>query len=129
VSALLASVLTAAAMLTLGAQRPPAEVDAVVMAHGGAVGVERRVKGELGPPAWARAGGQAAHRGKADHSWKDRWHALTPAQKSQKMAALARAHRDGMRKWGKCAHAAGTDRTKRVACEKPLPPGLAKKQP
>jgi len=127
-SAVLASVLTAAAMLTLGAQASPPAVEAIVVAHGDTEKAEPRNRGGLGPPAWAPAGGQGAHRAEAAQSWKDQWHALTPAQKTRQMAALARAHEDGMRKWRQCVRAAGTERATRGSCQKPLPPGLAKKQ-
>lgn len=96
---------------------------------GGNEDSERRDKRGLGPPPWARAGGgPAAQRGKADHFWKDQWRTLSPAQRADKMTALARAHQDGMRTWTECVRAAGPDRADRRACEKPLPPGLAKKQ-
>ena len=45
------------------------------------------------------------------------------------MADLVKAHEQGMKKWADCVAAAGTDTTKRGKCEKPLPPGLAKKRP
>lgn len=80
-----------------------------------------------GPPPWAAAHGREG--AKADQAWKDRWRALSPAQKARKMEELARAHEEGMRTWTRCVRAAGADTAKRNACEKPLPPGLAKKQP
>ena len=45
------------------------------------------------------------------------------------MKALAKAHAQGMEKWGDCVSAAGTDREERAECEKPLPPGQAKRRP
>lgn len=131
VSVLLAAVPTATTVLALGStQDPQPAADARVMARGSATLVERRDHDGLGPPPWANAGGRlGAQRGKAAQSWKDDWRALTPAQRTQKMGTLSRAHEDGMRKWTRCVRAAGTDTAKRRACEKPLPPGLAKKQP
>lgn len=74
---------------------------------------------------------KAPHPEKADRSdpgWKDAWRALTPAQREATMRGLARQHADGMRAWAACAGKAGADRSARAACERPLPPGLAKKQ-
>lgn len=88
---------------------------------------DRRGHDRLGPPPWAAAHGRDG--AKADQGWKDRWRALSPAQKARKMEELARAHEEGMRTWTRCVRAAGADTAKRNACEKPLPPGLAKKQP
>lgn len=130
VSGLLMCVPTAATVLANGTQDSPLAADALATAGGGAEIDERRDNEGLGPPPWAHAGGGlGAQRGNAAQSWKDDWRALTPAQKTQKMAVLTRAHEQGMRKWSRCVRAAGTDSAKRRACEKPLPPGLAKKQP
>jgi hypothetical protein len=130
VSGLLVCVPTAATVLAKGAQDSPPAANALAMARGGAEIDERRDNDGLGPPPWAHAGGGlGAQRGKAAQSWKDEWRALTPAQKAEKMAELSRAHEQGMRKWSRCVRAAGTDSAKRRACERPLPPGLAKKQP
>ena len=89
-----------------------------------------KVKKPPGPPAWAHA--HKPHSGdgpdRADKAWKDAWHAMTPAQREARMTALARAHRQGMRQWAECVAAAGDDATQRSACEKPLPPGLAKRR-
>ena len=130
VSGLLVCVPTAATVLAKGTQDSPPAADALAMARTGADIDERRDKERLGPPPWAHVGGErGAQRGKGTQSWKDDWRALTPAQKAQKMAVVTRAHRQGMRKWSRCVGAAGSDSAKRRACEKPLPPGLAKKQP
>lgn len=89
-----------------------------------------KVKKPPGPPAWAHA--HKSHPGggpdRADKAWKDAWHAMTPAQREERMTALARAHRQGMRQWAECVAAAGDDATQRSGCEKPLPPGLAKRR-
>jgi hypothetical protein len=131
VSGLLAGVPTPTAVLAVGsAQDSQAAGDALVLAHGSADPVERPDHDGLGPPPWAHAGGRlGAERGNAAQSWKDAWRALTPAQRTQKMAALSRAHDEGMREWTRCVRAAGTAGAERRACEKPLPPGLAKRQP
>lgn len=88
-----------------------------------------------GPPPWAHADedGKKDERGdkaeKADkQAWKKYWHGLTPAQRAAKMADLAQAHADGMKKFAACVQAAGDDNARRALCTKPLPPGLAKKQ-
>ena len=130
VSGLLVGLPTATAVLALATQDPPPAADALVMARAGAEPFERRDNDGLGPPAWARPGGeQGTRRGKAAPSWKDDWHALSPAQRTQKMAVLSRAHEQGMRQFARCVRAAGAGSAERRACEKPLPPGLAKKQP
>ncbi|MGH3360820.1 MAG: hypothetical protein ACRDOM_00045 [Nocardioides sp.] len=81
----------------------------------------------LGPPPWAQA-----HKSKESREqradWKAAWQALTPAQREARMRTLARAHANGMEKWGDCVAAAGADKAKRAACEKPLPPGQAKRR-
>jgi hypothetical protein len=79
-----------------------------------------------GPPPWAHANGQGKGRG-ADKMWKEAWRKLTPTQKQEKMAGLIRAHEQGMATWADCVAAAGNDIGKRATCEKPVPPGLAKK--
>jgi hypothetical protein len=85
----------------------------------------------FGPPPWAHWQGRQGQGGEdgAGASWKDAWRKLTPAQRARKMATLAKTHTEGMRKWADCITAAGNDPAKRAACEKPLPPGLAKRQP
>ncbi len=85
-----------------------------------------------GPPPWAgrdKAGRDNRGHGKpADDDWRAAWKALTPAQREARMQALAKAHDEGMQRWLACVTDAGTDQAKRKACEKPLPPGLAKRQ-
>lgn len=82
-----------------------------------------------GPPPWAHAGGTGARGHHADADWKQAWRELTPAQRRQRMQALAKAHTDRMTKWERCVAAAGQDEQQRAECEKPLPPGLAKRRP
>jgi hypothetical protein len=82
-----------------------------------------------GPPAWAHAHSKAASaRAKGSKDWKGAWHAMTEAQRTARMETLSKAHAEGMRAWARCVEAAGEDRAGRSSCEKPLPPGLAKKQ-
>lgn len=128
---LLAAVLAATTVLAVGStQDAQPAAGALAVAQGNATPDERADRDGLGPPPWANAGGGPdARRGKAAQSWKDDWRALTPAQKTQKMTALARAHEEGMRTWNRCVRAAGNDTAERRDCQKPLPPGLAKKQP
>ena len=66
-----------------------------------------------GPPSWANAGGRA--------TGKEAWKRLPPDERRDLMARLVSEHRDGMRAFEECAQAGRDD------CEKPLPPGLAKK--
>ena len=85
-----------------------------------------------GRPPWAHAGkNDKGHGDKGDRAakqaWKKYWHDLTPAQRADKMAELAKAHADGMKKFAACVKAAGEDKSARAECERPLPPGLAKK--
>ncbi|MFL6157872.1 MAG: hypothetical protein ACJ72D_17400, partial [Marmoricola sp.] len=90
------------------------------------------------PPPWAHGdddgkkderGDKADKAEKADkQAWKKYWHSLTPAQRAAKMAELAQAHADGMKKFAACVRAAGDDKARRAECTRPLPPGLAKKQ-
>ena len=80
------------------------------------------------PPAWSNAGG-GGHDDKQDKPDKkgkkgkdDGWKQLAPAERRELMAGLVREHKAGMADFTTCKQAGGTD------CEKPLPPGLAKKQ-
>jgi hypothetical protein len=75
-----------------------------------------------GPPSWARG-----HHGKPGDAWKQAWKALTPAQRTAKMAELVQQHADGMKKFAVCVKAAGDDASARSKCVRPLPPGQAKK--
>ncbi len=73
-----------------------------------------------GPPPWAH--GQSSDRA-AKHEWKADWKALTPGERKARMKELARAHAEGMKEFAACAKQADSAKD----CEKPLPPGLAKK--
>ena len=68
-----------------------------------------------GPPAWAHAHNDKSHASPATGK------ALTPGQRTGRMAALAREHAAGMRRWRECTSAGRED------CVRPLPPGLAKR--
>lgn len=71
-----------------------------------------------GAPAWgARKAGK-----RLDPEWKKEWRKLTPRQRAERMAELARAHAEGMEKWAECVAARRDD------CVKPLPPGLARRR-
>ena len=81
-----------------------------------------------GPPRWAHGHGANGH-GANGHGARqpgkaalEAWEKLTPAQKAKRMAELARVHADGMERWADCV-AAG-----RTGCERPVPPGLAKRE-
>lgn len=86
------------------------------------------------PPPWAhgrkhRDGAADKHgKGKPDHSWKAGWKAMTPAERQARMDELAKEHADGMRAFEKCVADARKDAARRAACEKPLPPGQAKRR-
>lgn len=74
-----------------------------------------------GPPPWA--GGPGRDDAKRDkRAWLVAWQAMSPEQREQTMTRLAQEHAAGMRAWEQCASEGLED------CEKPLPPGLAKKQ-
>ena len=72
-----------------------------------------------GPPPWAHGHGVKKPGKAALESWKK----LTPAEKAKRMATLSQRHADGMKRWAACMAAGRTD------CERPLPPGLAKRGP
>ena len=71
-----------------------------------------------GPPPWAHSAAKGKH---AKHGL-DAWKRLTPAQREALMTRLTREHSAGMKAYGACRADGRTD------CEKPLPPGLAKRQ-
>jgi hypothetical protein len=77
-----------------------------------------------GPPPWAHGpGGRDGAPGKAGkRSWHAAWKAMSPRERERTMTRLAEEHAAGMRAWAACV-ADGRD-----DCEKPLPPGLAKRQ-
>jgi hypothetical protein len=69
-----------------------------------------------GPPPWAHGHG-AKGQDKSLASWK----AMSGAQRAATMDRLVREHAAGMKKFSACVQAGRRD------CEKPLPPGLAKR--
>ena len=76
-----------------------------------------------GPPPWAnndRDKTETKAKGKAKGK-NDAWKQLSPAARADLMTELVREHERGMKKFAACREAGGDD------CEKPLPPGLAKK--
>jgi hypothetical protein len=73
-----------------------------------------------GPPPWAQ--GPAGHAAGDKRAWHSGWIAMSPREREQTMERLAQEHASGMRSWAQCV-ADGRD-----DCEKPMPPGLAKKQ-
>ncbi len=77
---------------------------------------ERAETGETGPPPWAHG-----HAGKQGHGPGAAWKALSPTQRSDLMKRLTTRHAQGMKAFGACVKAGRSD------CEKPLPPGLAKR--
>jgi Spy/CpxP family protein refolding chaperone len=71
-----------------------------------------------GPPPWARSVTKDKHDERGLASWKR----LTPEQREDLMTRLARDHRAGMKAYRACRSDGHPN------CEKPLPPGLAKRQ-
>lgn len=71
---------------------------------------------DTGPPPWAHG-----HKELKSHGPGAAWKALSSAQRSALMERLATEHAQGMKAFGRCV-AAG-----RTGCEKPLPPGHAKR--
>lgn len=98
----------------------------------------QRPEGERshGPPPWVHGdetgpgagkhGDKPWKPGKPSKQWKQRWRGLDGEQRADLMADLAREHARGMRRWADCVKAAD-DGAQRADCERPLPPGLAKK--
>ena len=76
-----------------------------------------------GPPSWAH--GHGDHDKAAKQQWKDAWRALSPTERKQRMRSLAAEHEAGMKEFSACVKAA---KGQRGDCEKPIPPGQAKKQ-
>ena len=91
-----------------------------------------------GPPPWVR-GGPSPWAGWPGESWKSgkpskpskqwhrQWRDLSEAERDDIMADLARKHAAGMGRWGDCVKESD-DRSDRTDCERPLPPGQAKKR-
>lgn len=77
---------------------------------------DRAETGETGPPPWAHG-----HAGKQGHGPGAAWKALSPTQRGDLMKRLTTQHAKGMKAFGACVKAGRSD------CEKPLPPGLAKR--
>ena len=81
----------------------------------------RKAPAGHGPPLWAEGRGGADGPGDK-HAWREVWKGLTATQREETMSRLAQQHTSGMRAWKECVSDGRDD------CEKPLPPGLAKKQ-
>ena len=71
-----------------------------------------------GPPPWASSVAGGKHHAVGLDAWKR----LAPAQREDLMTRLAREHAAGMKSYRACRSDGRAD------CEKPLPPGLAKRQ-
>jgi len=82
-------------------------------------GLEEEREGHrgFGPPPWAHSSSTTK-----DHGPGRAWKGLTPAQRADLMRRLSRDHADGMKAFGDCVQAGRSD------CEKPLPPGHAKRR-
>ena len=102
-----------------------------------------------GPPPWVRGGpspwagwpgeswkagkpskpSKPSKPGKPSKQWHRQWRGLSEAERDDVMADLARKHAAGMRRWSDCVKESDdrSDRTDRTDCERPLPPGQAKK--
>lgn len=82
-----------------------------------------------GPPPWAGWQGESwkpSKPSKPPKPWHRRWGGLSEEERDDIMADLARKHAAGMRLWSDCVKESD-DRTDRTGCERPLPPGQAKK--
>jgi hypothetical protein len=127
---LLASILVAGVVIAVVAVAATRSETRAPVTPSAAVADDQRDKTQTGdrggPPPWAQAHGKGHG---ADPAWKEAWAKLTPAQKRERTAVLVRAHRRGMATWADCVAAAGGNRTEKAQCVKPLPPGLAKKNP
>ncbi len=117
VQAALADSAVGIANVSLSADDDPADDDP---ADGEREGQERGDQGQ-GPPPWANNDHdkQKAH-GKATGG-NDAWKQLSPAARADLMTTLVKEHKRGMRTFATCQEAGSSP------CEKPLPPGLAKK--
>lgn len=100
---------TAAAADDSDEQEPPADQKAK--------GPRAKSRDGHGPPPWAHGAGGRDHQ-----KWHAEWKAMTPRERERTMKGLADEHAAGMRAWAKCKADDGDD------CQKPTPPGLAKKQ-
>ncbi len=73
------------------------------------------------PPSWSNAGGGGQDDKQAKPDKQDGWKKLAPTERHELMSGPVREHKTGMADFQACKRAGGTD------CEKPLPPGQAKK--
>lgn len=140
----LGALLVATVVVVTTAQDDPEDASLAAVAtqddDTGPPGRERGERGDgKGPPPWAHGGegsppwaGKHSEKswkpGKPPKEWKQRWRGLSEEQRADLMADLAREHAAGMRRWAECVADAG-DRAARADCERPLPPGQAKKRP
>ena len=81
----------------------------------------RKAPAGHGPPSWAQGRG-GGHGPGDERAWREAWKGLTSKQREETMSRFAQEHTSGMRAWRTCVSAGRGD------CEKPLPPGLAKKR-
>lgn len=123
--AALVAVALVVGLVTLAVRDTPASVSQPVAAAAtddpSAEGERGRGEGH-GPPPWAGGAQDKADRKQSHKAWHDAVKDMTPKQRERTMTRLADEHKDGMRAWARCV-ADGRD-----DCEKPMPPGLAKKQ-
>lgn len=70
-----------------------------------------------GPPLWSYGHAKMSHHGPGKL-----WKVLSPGQRHDLMKRLSRAHAEGRKAFADCVQAG------RSECEKPLPPGLAKRR-
>lgn len=84
--------------------------------RGGRVKAGKQGKGD-GPPSWAHSKND-----KPDKAAREEWRQLSPAQRRALIDRLITQHAEGMKEWRECVRAGGD------YCEKPFPPGLAKRR-
>ena len=83
----------------------------------GAKGKAERDDMGNGPPSWAHS-----KKGKPDKAAREEWRELTPAQRRALIDELISEHAEGMKEWRECVL------DERDDCERPFPPGLAKRR-
>ena len=124
-SVLAVALVVGVVALAVGVSGSPASVSQPVAAAASDVSEPpERGRGDgQGPPSWVGPPSVDGQRGNHGHrAWRDAWKNLTLKQREQTMARFAEEHRVGMRAWARCVADGGDD------CQKPMPPGLAKKQ-
>ncbi len=88
------------------------------------IGAQSMAATHQGPSTASSAGPREQGNSKADAPESDGPEG--PSARSAQMVAIARAHRDGMRRWRQCTATARASNSSTAKCIKPLPPGWVK---